>query len=133
MKTSGGKYEPERVKRIIDALAAGNTRQVAYTVGGISDVTFATWLRRHLEFFEAVKEAEAKAEAAHVKNIVMASNSGVWTASAWWLERRRPNAWGKVDRVEVTIREQAQRLALEYGLDADELISEAERIVSERA
>ena len=109
---------------------AGNTRRASYLSAGITDRTFASWLQRFSEFSDAVKKAEAEAEAAHVRNIGTAARMGNWTASAWWLERRRHQDWGKVDRVEVTIRQVAEKIAAEQGLDPAELIAEAERIVS---
>jgi hypothetical protein len=124
------KHTPEREKAILDALRDGNTRQAACRYGSISDDTFANWLRRSSEFSDAVKEAEAHAERQHVANIVKAASDGTWTASAWWLERRRHQDWGRVDRVEVTLRQQAEKLAADLGLDPAEVIAEAERLVS---
>ena len=123
------KYTPETVKRIVDALAAGNTRRAAAAYGGIDEDTLGRWLRRYADFADAVKNAEAQAEVGHVARIAQASAAGTWQASAWWLERRRHADWGKVDRVEVEIRRAAEKLADEYGLDATELIREAEEIV----
>ena len=42
----------------------------------------------------AVKKAEANAIVAHIKNISDASKSN-WTASAWFLERKYPELFGK--------------------------------------
>jgi hypothetical protein len=91
------KYEPTRVKRITDALTAGNTRRAASAYGGVSEDTFTRWLTRYPAFAEAVQEAEARAEVNHVANIARAAQNGTWTASAWWLERRRPTTWGRED------------------------------------
>lgn len=95
------KYTPERVKRITDALAAGNSRGAAAVYGGITDDTLNAWVRNFSDFSEAVKSAEASAEVAHVANIAQAATRGTWQASAWWLERRRAAEWGKVDRVQM--------------------------------
>jgi hypothetical protein len=124
------KYTPERVKRITDALAAGNSRKAAAAYGGISDVTFASWCARFLDFFDAVKSAEAQAEVAHVANIAKASRDGSWQASAWWLERRRHAEWGKVDRLEIEIRRTAERIAAQTGADPDWLVKRAAEIVA---
>jgi hypothetical protein len=105
VKTNTGKYTPERVKRIIEALSAGNTRGASAAYGGIDHDTLNNWIKRHSEFSDAVKEAESKAEVSHVANIAKASRDGVWTASAWWLERRRHNEWGKIERMEHTGRD----------------------------
>ena len=89
------KQTPERTQRLLSALTAGNTRRAACLYAGISDETFATWQRRSLDFLEAVKKAEADAEVRHVANIAKAAQGGQWQASAWWLERRRPEAYAR--------------------------------------
>lgn len=94
------KYEPTRVKRIVDALSDGNTRRLGCAYGGITEDTFANWLARYPDFSDAIKRAEADAEVRHVANIARAAQEGTWTASAWWLERRHPQDWGRKDRVE---------------------------------
>jgi hypothetical protein len=121
------KYSEERAKKIFGLLGEGNTRRTAALCSGISEDTFAVWLKRYAD---GVKEAEAAAEQMHVTNIRVASVTGNWTASAWWLERRRHQDWGKVDRVEITLRQEAERIASEHGLDPDELIRAAEEIVA---
>jgi len=112
----------------LSALSAGNTRQAACFYAGISDETLANWMRRSLEFLERVKKAEADAEVRMVAQVARAAQEGTWQAAAWWLERRRPEDYGRRDRVEVTLRREAERLAGELGLQVDELIREAERL-----
>ena len=89
------KRTPEREQRLLTALAAGNTRQAACHYAAISDETFARWQRSSVEFVDAVKKAEADAEVRHVANIAKAAQDGQWQASAWWLERRRPDAYAR--------------------------------------
>ena len=83
-------------------------------------------LRYEVEKAEHVAEAEFTfaVQAAVPKN---------WQAAAWWLERRRHEAYGRRDRVEMTVdvRGMAQKMATAAGLDADELIAEAERILAD--
>lgn len=126
------KRTPDREARLLDALRAGNTRKAACQYAGVAQDAFNRWLVRFADFADVVKKAEADAEVRHVANIAKASQDGVWQASAWWLERRRPDDYGRRDRVEFTLRREAERLGAELGLDPEELIAEAERITRGR-
>jgi hypothetical protein len=123
------KYEDKTVKKVVDALAAGNTRGAASAYAGISQKTFERWRKRYVEFDEAVKNAEARAEVGHVANIAQAARSGNWTASAWWLERRRHEDWGRKDRLEII--QSVRELARANGKDEDAAVAEAEAILKE--
>lgn len=123
------KRTPEREQRLLEALRAGNTRKAACHYAGIGEETFARWLRIG-DFGDSVKKAEADAEVRHVANIARAAQEGTWQASAWWLERRRSDDYARRDKVEVTVRQTAEKLAADLGLDPDELIAEAELIVA---
>lgn len=125
------KYDDEVAKKICSYLRQGNTRKAACAASGISDQTFANWQKRYLDFLERVKKAEAEAETAHVENIAHAART-YWQASAWWLERRHREDWGRRDQLDVNLRRDAERLAAENGLDAEAIIREAERIVAGR-
>lgn len=125
------KYTAEREAKIVEALAAGNTRRTACQLAGIGEATLGDWLRRFQHFRAAVEKAEAEAEASHVANIVKAAGDGTWTASAWWLERRRHQDWGKVDRVEIEVRQAAARLAAAIGADPEFLIRRALQLAAE--
>lgn len=97
---SGGrptKRTPDAKKKILKAIKDGNTRAAAAGIGGIGQETFYSWMRENPEFRESIKKAEAEAEAAHVAIIRQAGIDGTWQASAWWLERRRHDAWGRKD------------------------------------
>lgn len=123
------KYTPETAKKITDALAAGNTRKASSLYAGVDQSTFERWVRRYADFAEAVENAEARAEVSHVLNIRQAAQSGNWTASAWWLERRRHQEWGRKDRLEIitTVREMARAA----GADEDAAVAEAEAFLKE--
>lgn len=100
---------PERIKRIADAIRAGNYAETAARYGGIGETTYYEWMKKgergeepYAEFREAVKEAEAIAEARSVALIQQAGQAGTWQASAWFLERKFPSKWGRRDRMEHT-------------------------------
>ncbi|HYW87230.1 MAG TPA: hypothetical protein VFB50_05645 [Chloroflexota bacterium] len=122
------KRTPEVERRLLDALRAGNTRPHAARYAGIHEDTIVNWMRRSSAFSAAVEKAEADAITRHVANIAKAANDGQWTASAWWLERRYPNDYGRRDRIEVQVRQEAERLAAEMGLDTAEIVELAQRI-----
>ena len=93
------KYGQETTDRIIQALRAGNTRRASCGYAGISEDTFANWLKGHSEFAEAVKKAESDAEVRNVAIIQKAADT-TWQAAAWWLERKHKAEWSS--RVEQT-------------------------------
>lgn len=121
-----------RREAILQALRAGNTRTASAAAAGVSRDIFYKWLASSSTFFDAVTKAEAEAEVAHVANIAQAATMGNWTASAWWLERRRHQEWGRKDRVEII--QTVRRMAAEAGLSDAETaaaIAEAERYLKE--
>jgi len=76
----------------------------------------------YLEFREAVQKAQANAQMAHMEAIreaafeVVAGPDGAqrvrcknWTASAWFLERTRPDLFGRRDVVHVAEGQQAKK------------------------
>ena len=121
---------PEREQAILNALRVGNTRRAALAAAEISVQTFYRWLE-NVTFRDAVLKAEADAEQRFLGNVAKAAASGNWTAAAWWLERRHPADYGRRDRVEMTVdvRKEAERLAEELGLNADDVLAEAESIL----
>lgn len=118
------KYHDERVSRIVRALADGNTRRAACLGNGVSEDTFAIWMREYSDFSDAVTLAEFEAEQRYVSSLKKAAfghqatktkrttkaDGSVeevretvwefdWKAAESWLKRRRPDEWG--DRVDV--------------------------------
>lgn len=126
------KYTDERARRIADALAAGNTRRAAALSAGITERTFERWIARFVGFVAAVEKAEAEAEVAHVATIRSAATDGTWQASAWWLERRRSEDWGKRERIEIisSVRDLARRAGLSAE-DEARAVQEAEQVLAE--
>lgn len=97
------KYSEELAAAICKDIERGNTLRVSAIVNGISYETLNEWRKAKPEFQQAVAKAEGEAERLHVGNIVREATAGQWTASAWWLERRRHDDWRKpVERQEIS-------------------------------
>jgi hypothetical protein len=124
------KHTTERAETIVKALRDGNTRQTACRLAGVDLHTLARWMARFASFASAIEKAEAEAEGANVANIRREADGGTWQASAWWLERRRRDDWGKIDRVEVEVRRAAERIAAQTGADPDWLVNRAREIAA---
>jgi hypothetical protein len=99
-----GRKNKDLVQRIVDAILSGNTYKNACTLAGISDRTLCYWLSDNddkeykVRFFRLVKEAEARAIHRNVLAINTAAKKN-WQAAAWFLERRRPEDYGRTDRL----------------------------------
>ena len=95
------KYSPEIVKKICDLLKMGNYIHTACDCVGISKDTFYDWIKNKPDFSDAIKEAEAKLIARNVQLIATHALKN-WQAAAWMLERKFPEEWGKIDRINVS-------------------------------
>jgi hypothetical protein len=118
------KRTPETEAKVLAALRAGHSRRVAAGAAGIAQRTLEEWVTDP-EFDQRVFEAEAEAERFHAANVNSAASSGIWTASAWWLERRRPAEYARVDRTIALMHIEARELAEELQKDGID-ITEAE-------
>jgi len=126
------KRTPEVETAILNALRVGNTRTDSALAAGVSLGTLSEWCRRYPEFLAGVEKAEADARLRFVGIIATASKTS-WQAAAWFLERRRPEHWGRREKLEVAVdaKREAERLAGELdGVSAEDLVAEADRIAS---
>lgn len=81
----------------------GNYPSVAAQAAGISESTYYSWMARgrksksgkYVQFLEAIKEAESFGQVYHLQKIRKAADDGTWQASAWILERKYPQLWGR--------------------------------------
>lgn len=114
------KLTQELIEELERYLKVGNYVETACAIVGIHKNTFYGWLKRaneldealeknpklkltkedvlHLDFMGAVKKSQALAEHRDLTIIAKASESA-WQASAWRLERRFPDRWGKKDKM----------------------------------
>jgi len=112
----------ELIDQIADLVREGNYIETASAVVGLDKVSLYRWLKRgareeerlaknpklkgkteekiFIEFSNAVKKAMAESEADDLENIKKASRED-WKASAWRLERRFPNRWGRKEKVDI--------------------------------
>lgn len=134
------KLTSRAMRLVVSAVARGNTRKVAAEAAGISEPTLYRWLalgaeegatKAYREFREAIAKAEAGAVMAAV-GVVRHAGRTSWQAMAWWLERRYPDEWGRKDRIELIelIRRDAERIAESTGLNAEEIVADAQRFLS---
>jgi len=95
-------------RRFLTSIRAGNDKKVAAAMAGISESTLYSWIEQgkrsdaepeFLEFLELLTQAEAEAEVAAVARIQQAAQNGRWQASAWWLERKYGERWGRNDKI----------------------------------
>lgn len=105
------KYNAERHQIIVEAVRKGNSRSNAFRLAGLHPDTVFPWLRwareqpgTHPEYDQLLADiefAESQVESERVALIKVAADTGTWQAAAWWLERRKPEDWGKRDHVQI--------------------------------
>jgi hypothetical protein len=115
------KYEPERAKRICDALALGATHRLAAAYGGIHEQTFINWRDRHPEFAIAIEEAEARCAMRHLMRLEEASKDpkNVVFASSWILERRFNRDYGQRQRIDHSGTEDGPPIQTQTNVDVN--------------
>lgn len=97
------KLTPERSQKIVDAIRAGNYREVAAQWGGIDIATFCRWMIDPREPYRAFREAVIAAECeAEVRAVAELQRTDDPKHREWWLERKFYERWGRKDRLAVT-------------------------------
>lgn len=97
------KYCDDVASKIINAIRAGNYMETAAAFAGVDKTTLYDWMKQGAagkspemeEFSNAIKRALAESEFIDLSLIQKAAREGAWQASAWRLERRFRDRWGK--------------------------------------
>lgn len=128
------KLTPETQAKICDAIRAGNYLETSAAFAGIDKSTLYAWLRKgaaakrgiHVEFSRAIEKAMADAEARDVALIGKAAADGTWQASAWRLERKYPDRWGRTERhrIDATV--------ISAEVDPNAAVAELARLLARR-
>jgi transposase len=141
------KLTQELQDEIVQWLKAGNYVETVCHLVGINKSTFYDWLKqgarakrssnRMYQFSNAVKKAMAFSESADLALIQKASISGTWQASAWRLERRYPQRWGRKDvigQVDLSSTENESSTPGKIDLNAlsSDKLEQIERILEEQ-
>ena len=127
-RTPSPQADPRSPRGAARGAASGRDRELAAAAAGVDRVTVWRWQRDDPDFAAAVEQADGQAETLMTRAIVDAAPRN-WRAAAWWLERRRPTTGAEVP-VRSHTRELARRYAEGEGLDVEEVIRTAERLVA---
>ena len=105
---NGSKLTKRVCETICDGLKKGNYVTTCCQAVGIDNKTFYNWKKRgekgeepYKTFLEKVNESEAIGEMIHLEIIHDTAVSGNWLSSAWLLERKYPQRFGKRERMEL--------------------------------
>lgn len=98
------------MKEAESLIKLGNYNTVVCQYLGIHESTWYKWLQEgrdakrgiKKEFFDTIKKAESHAEIRNVQVIQNATNEN-WQASAWYLERKFHDRWGRKDHINANL------------------------------
>lgn len=89
------KFTADTCMKVVEGYRLGMTQKLACQYAGITVQCFHQWKgkasagnEKYIEFFDALKKAEAQSAAHALASIKKAAQEGTWTAAAWLLERR---------------------------------------------
>ena len=133
------KLDETTARAILDALKVGCPIRVACQAAGVGPTTFKSWVARGKSLDEAdapfrafradVQKARAAGEAAALK-VIHEAMPTTWQAAAWFLERSRPERWGRVDRLKAKVQHNDPELSRAQAL-RDFLNGALERVYGE--
>jgi hypothetical protein len=123
------------MERLFEALKLGLPHSQAADLVGISRTTYWSWIRKgadpdapeeYRSFLSRVRQAEAEGTMFHLGNVKTAAESGNWTASGWWLERKYPVEFGRTEISRVNYGKMSDRDLIEMATQLGVTISTEE-------
>ena len=93
--------DPARRKRLVEAIRAGSTHELACKFAGISLRAFYDAMAKaragtdFVDLLDELGEAEGAGAMIALATIRKAAQNGQWQAAAWILERRYPGEYGQ--------------------------------------
>lgn len=104
------KLDADRQAKVCEALALGVSWAAAAAHAGLSERCVMDWCERgrrgekpFAQFLQDATRARDAAEVRYAAVVAKAAKEGSESAARWWLERRRPETWGRKDAdVQVT-------------------------------
>lgn len=91
------KITPEVEEQFLSLIEEGVTQADACAACGISDQTILRHKTHSVDFVERMKKADAVASITAVRAVRGAFDTS-WQAAAWWLERKRREEFGRVEK-----------------------------------
>lgn len=98
------KLTKELVREAVTLVQNGASNKDVIAYLGVNQATFYRWLNtpkteNQRELCKLLKKAETERKVWHLQRIHKAAEEGNWQASAWYLERRYPQEYGRTHRV----------------------------------
>lgn len=150
------KLRPEVMERITSAISIGGTYEHACRYGGITHQTFRNWILRgeaelqrraggrvkpgtaqwqaeqpYVDFYEAVREAEADAANRWLYKIQESIEGGDVRSAQWMLERRYPKDYARRNYAKIEGMDQLIAIAERKGLSLSEVVGALVDVLSE--
>lgn len=128
-----------QARRMIEAILNGATRKAARIAAGIPATSFYEWCAKgkdgthepYASFRAALLDAEAEVEE-NMCTVIVEAAPDDWKAAAWWLEKRRHNAFGKRMALQAVVKKEAALNDPEMQKQLRETMREALNTVPKR-
>jgi hypothetical protein len=95
------KYGPEIHARLVSHIQKGMSIEDAGDIEGIAGVTLRRWSVVHPAFRKEIVKAQKSVKGKQIETILDAGSKS-WQASAWFLERRFHEEYGRKDSTDLT-------------------------------
>ncbi len=121
--------DPAVVEMLIQYITAGNPYETCCYLAGVDATTFRAWMRQGKEapdgtfarsFYMRVKKAVG--EACHRNLMRIQKGTSSWTSSAWFLERRFPEEFGRKDNLRLGTDQQSPLMMGVVTASADDKV-----------